>query len=125
MVSSIDEVSLAALATKPSGPINSEYGPWTQSLDLKATRAFSVSGLNLSAYLWVINAFDSDNAVSVFNGTGSALTTGFLDTAPGQDVVDKLAAEGIDGRDAYAKAVQNQSLFGNPRVVRFGVRMGF
>ena len=32
---------------------------------------------------------------------------------------------GLDIAPAYAQALQNQALFTNPRMVRFGMRMGF
>ena len=120
-----DEVTLAAVASQPVGPLNSRYGPWTQSLDLKASRSFGLAGLDVSAYLWLINAFDVDNAITVFTGTGSVNTTGFLNTPDGQNAAANLLAEGIDPSNAYSQALQNQALFGSPRQVRFGLRMRF
>src|SRR5439155_14597705 len=35
-----NEVTLAAVASQPSGPLNSRYGPWTSSVDVKATKGF-------------------------------------------------------------------------------------
>ncbi len=120
-----DEVTLAAVASQPEGPLNSRYGPWTQSLDLKATRSFVVQGLNLSAYALVLNAFNADNVINVFTGTGSANTTGFMNTADGRAAAANLAAERIDPYAAYQKALQNENLFSTPRTVRFGLRVGF
>jgi len=40
-------------------------------------------------------------------------------------VASNMAAEGIDASKAYGLALQNQGLFGQPRMVRFGLRMGF
>jgi len=42
-----NEVTLAAVASEPSGPLNSRYGPWTSNLDLKATRGFHLGSLNM------------------------------------------------------------------------------
>ncbi len=120
-----DEVTLAAVASQPVGPLNSRYGPWTHSLDLKASRGFGIQNVNLSAYVWVLNALNSDNAVSVFTGTGSALTTGFLNTPDGQASAQNLANNGIDAQRAYQLALQAPGLFGSPRQVRFGLRMAF
>jgi hypothetical protein len=121
-----DEAGLAALAKQPIGPLNSRYGPWTQSVDLKAGRSFVLGGLDLNAYIWVLNAFDVNNAVSVYTGTGSASTTGFLNSADGTAARQNLQNKyGLDIDSVYGQALQNQSLFTNPRMVRFGLRMGF
>ena len=120
-----DEVTLAAVQSNPTGPINSIYGPWTQSFDFKLTKGWTVAGTDMSAYLWVLNAFDTQNALAVYTGTGNAFTTGYLNTNEGQNVAANLASQSIDPYSAYSKALQSQTLYGNPRMVRFGLRMGF
>ncbi|MGH3053452.1 MAG: TonB-dependent receptor plug domain-containing protein, partial [Gaiellaceae bacterium] len=120
-----DEVTLAGVQSNPIGPINSIYGPWTQSFDFKLTKGWTLARTDMSAYLWVINAFDTKNALAVFTGTGSAKTTGYLNTNEGQNVATNLASQSIDPYAAYAQALQSQTLYGNPRMVRFGLRMGF
>ncbi len=120
-----DEVTLAAVQTNPTGPINSIYGPWTQSLDFKATKTWALGQTNVAAYVWVVNAFDTKNVLSVFTGTGSAESTNYLNTDDGRAVAENLASQGIDPARAYALALQNQNLYGQPRMVRFGFRMGF
>ncbi len=120
-----DEVTLAAVASQPTGPLNSRYGPWTQSLDFKASKRFMIQGLDATAYVWVLNAFDNENAITVFNGTGSPFTSGFLNTPDGQASIDKLASKGINAYDAYSRALQAPGLFSTPRMVRFGLRLGF
>jgi outer membrane receptor protein involved in Fe transport len=120
-----DEVTLAAVASQPVGPVNSRYGPWTQSLDFKASRGFNAGGLDLTVYALVLNAFDVDNAITVFSGTGSPFTTGYMNTPDGRRTAEVLADEGIDAARAYAMATQNEALFSNPRQVRFGLRLGF
>jgi len=121
-----DEPTLAAVSSVPSGPLNSRYGPWTQSVDLKATKSFKMAGLDMSAYLWLLNAFDEKNAVQVYTSTGSPFTTSYLNTAAGQAAKQDLSNKyGLDASQAYAAALQNPSLFTNPRMIRFGLRMGF
>jgi outer membrane receptor protein involved in Fe transport len=120
-----DEVTLAAVQSNPTGPINSIYGPWTQSFDFKLTKGWMLGGSDMSAYLWVINAFDTRNVLTVFTGTGSANTTSYLNTDDGRSVAANLASQGIDPTAAYNQALQSQTLYGNPRMVRFGLRMGF
>lgn len=120
-----DEQTLAAVASQPEGPLNSRYGPWTQSLDLKATKAFPLAGLNLDAYVWLLNAFDTRNAITVYTGTGSPYTSGYLQTPEGQALAADLESKGIDPVAAYNLALQGTNLFSTPRTIRFGVRMGF
>ena len=120
-----DEVSQLNLASQPTGPLNSRYGPTTQSLDFKVSKGFHLAGTELSAYVWMLNAFDTNNAVFVYAGTGSPYTDGYLDTEAGQAVAQKLVGEGIDPATAYHLALQSQNLFSIPRTIRFGLRMGF
>jgi outer membrane receptor protein involved in Fe transport len=120
-----DEVTLAAIQSNPTGPLNSIYGPWTQSFDFKVNKGWTWNRMDMAAYIWVINAFDIKNAVAVYTGTGSATTTGYLNTNEGQNVAANLASQGIDPNAAYNLALANQSLYSNPRMVRFGLRMGF
>jgi outer membrane receptor protein involved in Fe transport len=120
-----DEVTLAAVQSNPRGPLNSIYGPWTQSFDFKLTKGWSLAGLDMSAYVWVLNAFNTKNVLSVFTGTGSANTTGYLNTDDGRNLAAGLTSQGIDPNAAYALALQSQTLYGNPRMVRFGLRTGF
>ncbi|NOT32545.1 MAG: TonB-dependent receptor [Candidatus Eisenbacteria bacterium] len=120
-----DEVTLAAVSSQPVGPLNSRYGPWTQSVDFKANKGFRWSGLDMSAYLWMLNAFDTENSITVYTSTGSPFTTNYLNTPAGREAAAALRDQGIDPAAAYGLALQNQALFSNPRTVRFGLRVGF
>ncbi|HKQ56629.1 MAG TPA: TonB-dependent receptor [Candidatus Eisenbacteria bacterium] len=120
-----DEVSLQNLAAEPAGPINSRFGPWSQTLDFKATKGFTFGSANAKAFVWVLNALDAKNANTVFTGTGSALTTGYFDTNEGQAVAQGLRDRGLDPNAVYGLALQDESLFSNPRMVRFGLGVGF
>ncbi len=120
-----DEVTQLSVAQQPIGAQNSRTSPATQSLDFKATKALRLSAARLSAYVWVLNAFNTNNSINVYSGTGSAYTTGFLNTESGRSVASRLAGEGIDAQSAYALATQNQSLFSIPRTIRFGIRTDF
>jgi hypothetical protein len=85
-------------------------------------KGFSLASLNLDAFVWVLNVFDRNNAVAVYESSGSAETTNWLNTADGQDF---LSRTGENGRRTYELAQANPDLFGNPRLVRFGLRAGF
>ena len=120
-----DEVSLQNLAAEPSGSINSRYGPWTQTLDLKASKGFRWGQMRANAFVWVLNVLDEQNAIAVYTGTGSPLTTGYLETNEGQAVAQGLRDRGLDPNQVYGMALENQTLFTNPRMVRFGLGLGF
>jgi outer membrane receptor protein involved in Fe transport len=117
-----DEVTLAAVSTTPTGPTNSRYGPWTSTIDMKLNKGFNLGSLNLDAYVWVLNLLDRKNAVAVYESSGSAYTTNWLNTEAGQAF---LANQGAAGQATYDLAQTNPALFGNPRLVRFGLRVGF
>jgi outer membrane receptor protein involved in Fe transport len=116
-----DEVTLAAVAGVPSGPLNSRYGPWTNTLDLKASRGFNFTGLNFEAFAWVLNLFDAENAFQVYSSSGSASTTAWLNTEDGQTYL----AGAAEAEQLYRFAENNPNLYSNPRLVRFGLRTSF
>jgi outer membrane receptor protein involved in Fe transport len=120
-----DEVTLAAVTGVPSGPINSRYGPWTNTLDLKATKGIPLGNFQLEGFIWVLNAFNSQNPIAVYTSTGSAQTTGFLNTEDGRTFVQTANAAGQDGEQLYRLAESNPNLYSNPRLVRFGLRASF
>ena len=116
-----DEVTLAAVTGVPSGPLNSRYGPWTSNLDLKATKGFGLGGLNFEGFVWVLNLFDVKNPINVFTSTGTANTTGFLNTEDGRTFI----AQDPDNERFYRLAENSPNLYSNPRLVRFGLRASF
>ena len=120
-----DEVNQLNLAVQPTGPLNSRTGPTTQSLDFKVTKGFSLMNADLSAYVWVLNTFNTTNALTVYSGTGSPYTDSYLDTDAGRAVAQKLVDEGIDPQTAYKLALQGSAIFSIPRTIRFGLRLGF
>jgi outer membrane receptor protein involved in Fe transport len=120
-----DEVTQLNVAQQPTGALNSRTSPATQSLDFKFTKGLRFAATHASAYIWVLNAFNTNNALAVYSGTGSPYTTGFLNTEGGRSVAASLAGSGIDPNYAYGLATQNQNLFSIPRTIRFGVRTDF
>ena len=99
-----NELTLAAVSSLLAGPLNSRYGPWTQTLDVKATKGFGFSGLSMQAFVWVLNVFDDRNAYTVYSSTGSPETTGWLHTNDGQGYLQNAAANGRDGQALYQLA---------------------
>ncbi len=117
-----NEVTLAAVAPTPAGPINSIEGPWTYRLDLKADREVSLMGLNTTFYLWILNLFGRKNAVDVYECSGSPTTTTWLSTPEGQKYVETY---GATGERKYLLKEKNPNNFDFPRLVRFGIRINF
>jgi outer membrane receptor protein involved in Fe transport len=117
-----DEVTLAAVSTVPEGPTNSRYSAWTSTIDMKVNKGFRLGSMNFDAYVWVLNLLDRKNAVAVYESSGSAETTNWLNTEAGQAF---LAQQGAEGAEKYELAQSNPALYGNPRLVRFGLRLGF
>jgi len=120
-----NEVTLAAVALQPNGPLNSRYGPWTSSLDLKATKGFGLAGLNLEGFVWVLNVFDTKNPNTVYTSSGSPFTTNYLASSEGQAFIESANAAGLDGEGLFRLAENNPNLYSNPRLVRFGLRTSF
>jgi outer membrane receptor protein involved in Fe transport len=118
-----NEVTLAAVASEPSGPVNSRYGPWTSNLDLKATRSFLLGRLNMEAFVWALNVLDTRNPIAVYTSTGSTESTNWLNTEDGQAFAANTADK--SGSQLYNIAENNPNLYTNPRLVRFGVRTNF
>ena len=120
-----NEVTLANVSSQPAGPINSRYGPWTSSLDLKVDRAFRLANLDLNAFVWVLNVLDTRNSIQVFTSTGASNTTGFLDTSEGQGSVLSAHDKGKDYAGQYQLAENDPTNYGTPRLLRFGLRTNF
>ena len=118
-----NEVTLAAVASEPSGPLNSRYGPWTSTIDVKASRGFNLGGLNLEAFVWALNLLDTRNPTAVYTSTGSTESTNWLNTDDGIAFVNNTASK--NGEALYHLAENNPNLFSNPRLVRFGIRTNF
>jgi outer membrane receptor protein involved in Fe transport len=117
-----NEVTLQAVDTTPTGPINSRYGPWTITADLKVNRAIPLGPMSLDLYVWVLNLLNRDNPRTVYTSSGSARTTNFLNTEEGQNTI---AQNGPDFVRLYRLATLDPNFFDYPRQVRVGAKMSF
>jgi outer membrane receptor protein involved in Fe transport len=121
-----NELTLAATTGDPAGSLNSRYGPWTASVDFKASKRLGLGLWNMEVYAWVLNLFNNENAITVYTSSGTPYSTTFLNTQPGEAFVETAAEqEGVDGEALYRLAEDNPTLFASPRLVRFGLRMSF
>jgi outer membrane receptor protein involved in Fe transport len=117
-----NEVSLANAAVQPTGPINSEHGPWSLTVDLKAGKTIPLGGMSLDLSLWVLNLLNRDNTLNVYTSSGSNQTTNYLSTPEGEALV---AQRGADFARLYGLAESNPNLHDTPRLVRFGAKLSF
>lgn len=117
-----NEVTLAAVSSTPSGPINSKFGPWTYQVDLKIDKSLEFGRSSFDFYVLVVNLFNRANAVYVYQSTGSPESTGWLVTPEGKKW---LSDYGERGKWLYDLAQRNPNNFGPPRMVRFGIVTNF
>ncbi|MBI4530966.1 MAG: hypothetical protein HY709_05525, partial [Candidatus Latescibacteria bacterium] len=128
-----NEVTLANVASVPTGPINSVYGPSTYQVDLKVNKDFKMGPTTLTFYAWGINLLDRKNVWSrdtddrgvesaVYSATGSPETTRWLSGSDGQKFVERFDEE---GEQMYNLKERDPRNFGPPRQVRFGVTYSF
>lgn len=115
-----NEVTLANVASQPIGAINSRYGPWTITMDLKANKGIPLGGQNLDVYVWVLNVFNRDNIRTVYTGSGDANTDNFLNTSEGANTYDTPELQRL-----YSLAERSPTLHENGRLIRFGAKVSF
>ncbi len=125
------------------GSINGQRMPWYSILDVRVDRRFPINDrASVTAFVWVENLLDQDNALGVYRASGLAETDGFLSTPLGRQraagvgagLGDPVAEESFV--DHYNRWVDSPvGVGGNhysggpryslPRRVRLGVRLNF
>jgi outer membrane receptor protein involved in Fe transport len=124
-----NEVTLESVPPpSPLSRINSRYGPWTYRVDMKLNRGFKFMDLDFDAYLWVINVFDRENVVDVYEGTGKPDETGWLATNDGQNFLQDWSEPtdlGMTGEELYELRQNDPRFYDTPRQIRLGLRMSF
>ncbi len=117
-----NEVTLAAVAAVPAGPINSVYGPWTWRMDMKLNRLITAGPVRFNVYLWALNVFNRKNMMMYYTSSGKANTTTWIVTPDGRKYV---ATYGDDAGEKYKEKEENPLFYGIPRQVRLGVLFEF
>ncbi|MEK7774383.1 MAG: TonB-dependent receptor [Candidatus Zixiibacteriota bacterium] len=126
-----NEVTLASVSPTPAARRNSGYGPWTMTVDLKMSKSFVFGNYSLKPYIEVRNVFDRDNVIGVFESSGRANSTGFLDTPTGQQTANNPTtglvpnAFGQTYTQAYSLKENNPENYGPPRQIFVGVTASF
>lgn len=124
-----NEVTLGNASPVAIGKINSRRGPWTFQIDMKANKTFKFAGKSLDLYVWVINLFDRDNVVHVYESSGEPDNTTWLSTDAGQAFIannaDPTDITGLTGEEKYQVAQQSPLNYSVPRQIRLGLRWLF
>ena len=108
----------------PTGAINSANQPWSFSIDIKIDKSFTVNEFKIVPYIWVKNLLDTENIASVYEGTGKADATGYLESDEGQ-LRASHATTGEDFAYKYGAAQSNPKNYYNPRMIFAGLRVSF
>ena len=110
-------------APVPAGGVNSARMPWSNRIDMRVDRKFSVGERStLSAFLWVQNLTDQQNVQGVWDFTGLPDDDGFLATSGGQQF---LSSSVPVAETLYRHRNRNLGNYGIPRLTRIGVRLDF
>ncbi len=124
-----NEPTTGSVSPIPNDVRNSMNRPWTFRIDLKMERAFELGDYRIAPYLWVMNLLDRDNVVNVWEGTGKAESSGYLETGAGQDFVAAYSTpsdnQGLTGEEKYLIAQQPATNYDIPRQILFGLRVSF
>lgn len=101
---------------QPVAGVNSAYKPWTSTLDLRINLS-DIAGTGLTAYVLIMNALNTENVNSVYEGTGSTGEDGWLATSEGQTWIKGNPL----GASFYEDRLKNPGRWDTPRMVRFGL----
>ena len=122
---------------RPLEPINSSTTPATFTLDLRLDKTIHIGNLNTNWYVYVQNLLNRKNILNVYGRTGSANDDGYLtDPLLSQATIDSKGpqyeelyrAVNLAHRQHFwntqgVSVAGADDLFGQPRQIRFGVRV--
>ena len=118
---------------KPAESINASSTPYTFEVDMKIDKGLGLFGADARIYLYVYNLFNRKNVINVYSRTGSAEDDGFL-TNPDLSSQIVAASGGSTYRQLYEAinlanrqhywATEGGDIFGAPRQIRFGIKLG-
>jgi hypothetical protein len=116
--------------------IGNSTTPWVFNVDLRLDKTFSVmQNLQLTLYARVLNLFNTQNTINVYNATGNAEDDGFFnnDAVPqrnsyleayGEQWSTIYEAVNINNGQAYWDQLGLQ-LYGQPRQIFFGIKLNY
>lgn len=115
-------------AAIPVEPVNNSTTPPTLSVDVRLSKEFVVGPVTVELYALALNLFDKKNIINVYPTTGSDTDDGWFGTQPNAYYSSPLFDDfyrtiNLQNRWAYSRATGND-LYGSPRQIRFGMRIG-
>ena len=120
----------------PLEALNASLTPSVFQVDLRVDKTISLfDKLSLNIYVYVINLFDTQNVNNVFLKTGTATDNGNVNTQAFQENLAKYGQSYLDLYQALNFGYQfgyggnglggTDNLYGTPRQIRLGVRLGY
>jgi len=119
------EVRSEVFESRPQRPIaalNSGVMPSTFNLSMQVDKGFDLMGTKLNVYLQINNLLNTEIVRDVYAATGEPGNDNWLATAEGQAVWLDKYGETI-GEELYNSKVSHPYNWGQPRQVRFGLRI--
>jgi hypothetical protein len=103
--------------------------PSISQIDLKIEKGFCISdALSFDVYFYVLNLFDSENIYDVFSNTGKPDDDGYLDYFNPSQHSEEAWAKMIQLHQLellYNPAGGQQTFYGPPRQIGFGIKLNY
>jgi hypothetical protein len=127
-----DTVWAARFATAyPMAAINSAYTNWTQNINLRLDKRFSIYGVELDGYVWVLNLLNTKQPFNrrndqqsytsgIYEATGRPDDNGWLDTNEGKRWIEDNY--GLRAEQMYRAFINSPLNWDQPRQIRLGLR---
>ena len=96
---------------------NSEKKPLTSSLDLSSFFNLPLGSYNAQLYFNISNLFNRLNNLNVYNDSGVAHNTNYL-----QDALEQNTGQYVNSIEKWYK---NETYYSNPRRIEIGVKYDF
>lgn len=116
------------------GSVNGSSKPWTFRANLRIDKTIELTWgkkdsdnrkkANLNVYLQVLNLFNNQNILGVYNFTGNAEDDGYLNSPLAQSTIQNLNSP-TGFVDQYTIYINNPGLYNRPRVIRIGLQLDF
>jgi outer membrane receptor protein involved in Fe transport len=97
---------------------NEAYWDWNFRFDVKLDKSFTIWKTTWTAYIYILNLFNTELINNVYGSTGRPDDNGFLNTPLG-------STRNENYKKNWRDAIRVISNWGTPRQVRFGLSMSF
>jgi hypothetical protein len=114
----------------PSEPLHSSRTPWIATIDLSLSYGFDAGPGRVTIFALITNLLDTKNVLNVYPTTGSASSDGWLNSEYARVIQSAhpqyetlYRALNLQNRWAYM-GITGNDIYGTPRQIRIGVRVG-